>query len=156
MCTYFKTETDVAQIWSMIFFLTLNVRVPFHRKDFNWKKMGCTGIHSEKAKPMHAELKERAEAATSSYSAAVDFYNTFIRYLWLRIIRRSSQGVQFMNFPWQRFFIMVTELLYWRKVLCGCFRIIWLWLLIAVMNDAHCNFIVPPWAMLPVFALSFT
>ena len=61
--------------------------------------MGCTGIHSEKAKPMHAELKERAEAATSSYSAAVDFYNTFIRYLWLRIFRRSNQGVQFMNFP---------------------------------------------------------
>ena len=55
--------------------------------------MRCTGIHSEKAKPMDAEHIKRAEAATSSYSAAVDFYNTFIRYLWLRIIRRSNQGV---------------------------------------------------------------
>ena len=55
--------------------------------------MRCTGIHSEKAKPMDAEHRKRAEAATSSYSAAVDFYNTFIRYLWLRIIRRSNQGV---------------------------------------------------------------
>ena len=27
------------------------------------------------------------------------FYNVFIQCLWLRIIRRSDQGVQFMNFP---------------------------------------------------------
>ena len=30
--------------------------------------------------------------------------------------------------------IMVTEQFYWRKILCGCFRFIWLWLLIAIMN----------------------
>ena len=117
------------------------------------RKWGVWGYILKKQNLCMQNLKK---AATSSYSTAVDFYNTFIRYLWLRIIRRSSQGVQFMNFPWQRFFVMVTEPLYWTKVLCGCFRIISLWLLVAVMNDAHCNFIVPPWAMLPVFALSFT
>ena len=30
--------------------------------------------------------------------------------------------------------IMVTEQLYWRKILCGCFRFIWLRLLIAIMK----------------------
>ena len=42
-----------------------------------------------------------------------------------------------MSFPPQIFLtilIMVTEQLYWRKVLCGCFRLIWLWLLIANMK----------------------
>ena len=29
---------------------------------------------------------------------------------------------------------MVTEQLYWRKILCSCFRSIWLWLLISVMK----------------------
>ena len=32
------------------------------------------------------------------------FYNIFIRCLWLRIIRRSDYGVQFMNFPSKIFF----------------------------------------------------
>ena len=35
--------------------------------------MGGTGLLSEKAEALHAELNERVEAATSSYSAAVDF-----------------------------------------------------------------------------------
>ena len=30
--------------------------------------------------------------------------------------------------------IMVTEQLYWRKVLFGCLRFIWLWLLVAIRN----------------------
>ena len=29
---------------------------------------------------------------------------------------------------------MVTEQLYWRKNFCGCFRFIWLWLLISIMK----------------------
>ena len=39
---------------------------------------------------------------------------------------------------------MVTEQLYWRKILCGCFRFIWLWLPISIsaQNDAHCNCIM--------------
>ena len=30
--------------------------------------------------------------------------------------------------------IMVTEQLYWRKILCGCFRSLGLWLLLAIMK----------------------
>ena len=55
------------------FFLTLAVRGPFHRKDFKWKKYGGTGLLSEKTEVLYAELNKRAEAATSSYSAAGDF-----------------------------------------------------------------------------------
>ena len=62
------------------------------------KKYGGTGLLSEKKEALHAELNERAVAATSSYSAEVDFlqyiyYNIFIRCLWLRIISRSDYGV---------------------------------------------------------------
>ena len=42
---------------------------------------------------LHAEPNQRAEAATSSYSVVVVLYNIFIRCLWLRIIRRSDEGV---------------------------------------------------------------
>ena len=35
-----------------------------------------------------------------------NFYNIFILCLWLRIIRRSDQGVYFMNFPSQIFFLI--------------------------------------------------
>ena len=65
------------------------------------------------------------------------FYDIFIRCFWLRIIRRSDQGVWFMNFPLQLFLtilIMVTEQLYCRKVLCGCSRLTWLWLLIDLLK----------------------
>ena len=44
------------KIWSI--FLTLNVRGPFHRKDFKQKNNGGTGLVSEKT--------ESLEAATSS------------------------------------------------------------------------------------------
>ena len=41
----------------------------------------------------------------------------------------------------------VTEQLYCRKNLCGCFRFIWLWLLISIINSvqnhAYCNCIIP-------------
>ena len=68
------------------FSLTLTVgRLPIHRKGDGltfWKKVS-----------FHAELNERAEAAISSYSTPFNFYNIVIQCLWLRIIRRSDQGV---------------------------------------------------------------
>ena len=65
------------------------------------------------------------------------FYNILIWCSWLRIITRSDPVVKFMNFPSQIFItilIMATEQLYWIKVLCGCFRFTWLWLLIAIIK----------------------
>ena len=79
------------KIWSMIFFLTLTVRGPFHRKDFKWKKYGGTGLISEKTEVLYAELNERAEAATGSYSVTGDFLQYIYLYLWLRIIGTSNQ-----------------------------------------------------------------
>ena len=55
-----------------LFFLTLVVRGPFHRKDFEWKKYGGTGLVSEKAEVLYPDLNERAEAVTSSYSVTGD------------------------------------------------------------------------------------
>ena len=51
----------------------MNVREPLHRNDFKWKKYGGTGLISEKMEALYAELNERAEAATSYYSATGDF-----------------------------------------------------------------------------------
>ena len=50
-----------------------------------------------------------------------NFCNVFNLRLWLRIIRRSDQGVQFMNFPSQIFFVIplymaVTSYCYNEKV----------------------------------------
>ena len=73
MCTYFKTETDVAQNLIDYFFLTLTVRRPFHRKDFKWRGNGSMELLSEETEALHAELSKRAEAATSIYSTAADF-----------------------------------------------------------------------------------
>ena len=62
----------------MIFFLTLIVRGPFHRKDFKWKKYGGTGLKTEKTEILYAELNERAEAATRIYSVSGDFFTVYL------------------------------------------------------------------------------
>ena len=49
-------------------FLTLTLRKK------KWKKYVAMEQFSEKTEPMHEELKERAEGATSSSSAAVNFW----------------------------------------------------------------------------------
>ena len=67
-----KQKLMYPKIWLMIFFLTFPVGRHFHRKDFKWKKKdGGTGLVSEKMEALHAELNERAEAATSTYSAVL-------------------------------------------------------------------------------------
>ena len=68
MCTYFNTKPDVAQNLIDDFFLILNVRGPFRRKDFKWKKYGGTGLISEKTEVLFIEPNQRAEIATGSYS----------------------------------------------------------------------------------------
>ena len=45
-----------------------------------------------KTEALHAELSKREEAVTSSYSAMGDFLQ-YIMCLWLRIRKRSDQGV---------------------------------------------------------------
>ena len=55
------------------FFLTFTVRRSFYGRDFKWGRYGGMPLLSDKTEALHAELNERAEAATSSYSAEVDF-----------------------------------------------------------------------------------
>ena len=57
------------------------------------------GLISEKTEVLYAELNERAEAATGSYSVI------FLHRYFLTILT------------------MVTEQLYERKILCGCFHL---------------------------------
>ena len=48
-------------------------------------KCGDAGLFSEKMEALHANLNERAEAATSSYSAAVDF----LQYIYLVLVAKN-------------------------------------------------------------------
>ena len=90
---YFKTETNVAQNMIDDFFLTLTVLGPFHRNDFKRKKVGGTGLISEKTEALYAELNERAEAATSSCAVTDDFLHYIYSVPVTKIIRTSDQGV---------------------------------------------------------------
>ena len=69
-----KNITKIENTIDDFFFLTLTVRRTFHRKDFKWKTYGDMGLFFEKMEAIDAELNERAEATTSNYSAAVDFW----------------------------------------------------------------------------------
>ena len=60
----------------MFFFLTLTVRGPFYRKGFKGKKYLGTGLLSDKAEALHAELNEWVETVISSYSATGSFLTT--------------------------------------------------------------------------------
>ena len=68
---------------------------------------------------LEAELNKKAEAVTSSYYRKGNFYNLFILYLLLRIIRSSNHGFELMNFPLQTFFNIKHG--YIEKN-CGSFR----------------------------------
>ena len=93
MCTYFKTETDIAQNLIDDFFPFLTVRGPFHRKNFKWKNYGGTGLISEKMEVYMQNLtKERKQPPVVILQQAI-FYNIFTMCLWLRIIRKCDQSV---------------------------------------------------------------
>ena len=61
-------------------------------KNFKWENYGGTELVSEKSAVLYAELNEKAEAVTDSYSVTGAFYSIFILCLWLRI-GTSDQGV---------------------------------------------------------------
>ena len=53
------------------------------------KKNAGTGVPSETREALHAELNERAEAATISYSAPVDF----LQYIHLVLVAKNHQKI---------------------------------------------------------------
>ena len=62
--------------------------------------MWGTGLLSEKTEALHAKLNERAEAATSSYSAAVDFLQYIYSVLVAKNMIRSRCLVQEFSFTY--------------------------------------------------------
>ena len=54
------------------------------------KIYGGTGFISEKTKALYAELNERVEAATSSYSATGDF----LQYFYSVLVAKNHQQIQ--------------------------------------------------------------
>ena len=91
---YFKTETDVVQNLNddFSFFSIFEEDLSIGRI-LSEKNMGVRVLISEKTDVLYTKLNEKAEAATSSYSAITDFLQYIYLRLWLRIIRRSNQGV---------------------------------------------------------------
>ena len=54
------------------------------------KKIGGMGLISEKTEALYAELNERAEAATSSYSATSDF----LQYIYFVLVAKNHHKIQ--------------------------------------------------------------
>ena len=84
MCTYFKAETENHLIGKK----NMGVRGQFLKK----RKLCLQNLTKEWKQPPVVILQQ------------ANFCNIFILCLQIRIIRRSDQGVQFMNFPSQIFF----------------------------------------------------
>ena len=121
----------------MIFFLTLTVRGPFHRKDFKWKKYGGTGLISEKTEVLYAELNERAEAATGSYSGTGDS----LQHIYSVPVSKNHRNIRSRclvhEFSFTDIFNDINHgyrAAILKKSLCGCFHYTWLWLLISIMK----------------------
>ena len=136
----------------MIFFLTLTVRGPFHRKDFKWKKYGGTGLIFEKTEVLYTELNERAEAATGSYSGTGDslqlIYSLLVSKNHLNIRSRclvhefSFTNIFYRYKSWLQRSYIKEKFFVAASILYGCGYLFLLWK--GAQNDAHCNCIKPP------------
>ena len=81
MRTYFNTKTDVAQNLIDDFFSNFYCQ---RIKKKIW------GLISEKTEALYAELNERAEAATSSYSVTGDF----LQYIYSVPVIKNHQNIR--------------------------------------------------------------
>ena len=79
------------KIWSIMFFLTLAARRPFHRKYFKFKKIkGYEATFWKNGSfTLQNLIKERKQPPVVIQQKSI-FYKIFIRCLWLRTIRRSD------------------------------------------------------------------
>ena len=94
MCTYFKTKTDVTQNLIDKFFSNFDCKRTFPiGKILNEKKLRGTRLIYEKTEVFYVELNERADQQPVVILHQATFHNVFILCLWLRIKRRSDQGV---------------------------------------------------------------
>ena len=68
----------------------MTARGLFHRKDFKCKKGGGTELVSEKTEDLYPELSERAEGASSSYSATGNFF----QYISFVLVAKNHQKIR--------------------------------------------------------------
>ena len=94
---------------------------PFLTKKFKWKKYGGTGLVSEKREALYAELDERVEAGTSSYSATGEF----VQYIYSALVAKNHQKIRSRCLVHEFSFI---------DIFFSKFRFTWLWLLFAIMK----------------------
>ena len=111
MCRHFKTETE--------------------------KKCGCTGLVSEKTEALYADLNKRVKAANSSCSATSEF----LQYICSVLVAKNQQNIRLRCFVHEFCFTDIFNdinhgyrVALLKKILFGCVRFIWLWLLIAIMK----------------------
>ena len=86
MFTYFRTETEDISIG----------------KSLSEKKYGGTGLVSEKTEALYTELNERVEAATSSYSATVEF----LHYIYSVLVAKNHQKIPIKVLSSQIYFLI--------------------------------------------------
>ena len=78
-------------------------------------------------------MKERKQPPVAILQQA-----TFLQYIHSLLVAKDHQKRRsrcffsyiFLHKYFLTILIIATEQLYWKKILCGCFRFIWLWLLI--------------------------
>ena len=73
----------------MIFFPTLTVELSIGRT-LSKKKYGSMGLISEKTEALYTELTERAEAATSSYSAT----SGLLQYIYSVLVAKNHHKIR--------------------------------------------------------------
>ena len=141
------------KIWSMMFFVTLIVREPFHRKDFKWeKKNGVKGLISEKTEVLYAERNKKAEAAFGSYFTTGDS----LQYIYSGAMTKNHRNIRSRYLVHEFSFIVIFQR-YWSWfqgsyikeiffvaafILYGCGYLFLLWK--GAQSDAYCNCIKPP------------
>ena len=134
MCSISKQKLMYqTKIWSMIFLK--NLKDLSIGRLLSGKKMELRGYFLRKQKLCMQNLTKVWKQPPIVILQQAIFYNRFILRLWQRIIRRTDQGVQFMNSPSQIFFNNINHgcrAAILKKYLRGCFGSIWLWLLIPV------------------------
>ena len=68
----------------------MTVRGPFIRKDLKLKKIWGYGLIYEKMEALYAELNERAEAATRSFSVAGDI----LQYIYPLPVTKNHENIR--------------------------------------------------------------
>ena len=133
MYTYFKTETGAAQNLINDFFSNWLSEDPSIGRILSEKKYRGTELLSEEKQRLCMQnlTKERKQPTVVTLQESI-IYNILLGPFEDPIKVFSS--LVFLHIFFSTILIMVTEQLCWRKVLCGCFCIIWLWLLLAIMK----------------------